>query len=200
VSARAGRSRARRAGARPWRGSPCTRALGLGLWLLLAPVASPADLLHCVGPDGRKIFTDDASVCPGATPYEPSGRVHSVDPVDPAVAARESRLEAVERRRLADQAAAGEAQRWQQRKRDKQDELAQLARQRATLLDLIAWCNHGGRVVAYDDAGIQQAAQCSDVQKDLEALDKQAASLRDYLEHSLPEECRRAGCLPGWLR
>lgn len=188
--------------ARPRRGPAraCALGLGLGLWLLCGAGASQADLLHCVGPDGRKIFTDDASLCPGAEPYEPSGRVHSVEPVSPAAAARESRLEAVERRRLAEQAAAGEAERWQQRKREKQDALDQLAQQRAKLLDLIVWCNRGGRVVTYDDAGIKQAVQCSDVRKDLKELEKQEASIRDYLEHTLPDECRRAGCLPGWIR
>jgi hypothetical protein len=55
-------------------------------------------------------------------------------------------------------------------------------------------------MVTYDDAGIKQAVRCSDVKKELKALEQQEASARHYLQHELAEECRRAGCLPGWIR
>ena len=174
----------------------------LGAALLVVSVARDArgDLLRCPGPDGNIIFTDDPSVCPGAEPFEPSGTVHSVKPVAPAAIGRQQRLEAMERRRLMDEAEAGEIERWQLKKRTKEEELRGIASRREDLLRLLTWCNRGGRVVTYDDAGIKRAVRCSDVKKELKALDRQEASVRHYLKHELAEECRRAGCLPGWIR
>ena len=159
-----------------------------------------ADLLRCPGPDGNIIYTDDASVCPGAEPYEPAGQVHSVEPVASAAMGRQRRVEAMERQRLKDQAEAGEIERWQLKKRVKQEELGSIASRREDRLGLLAWCNRGGRVVTYDDAGIRRAVRCSDVKKELKALEQQEASIHHYLKHELAEECRRAGCLPGWIR
>jgi len=175
-------------------------AAAVGLALLGTAHWAGADLLRCTGPDGRTVFTDDPAVCPGAAPYEPSGRVESVDPVEPAASGLENRLRAVERRRLADQAAAGEAKRWQQKKLEKQAELREVDARRGDLMQLITWCNRGGRVVTYDNAGIKQAMPCSDLRAELKDLDVREASIRDYLANTLPEECRRAGCQPGWIR
>ena len=174
----------------------------LGAALLVVSVARDArgDLLRCPGPDGNIIFTDDPSVCPGAEPFEPSGTVHSVKPVAPAAIGRQQRLEAMERRRLMDEAEAGEIERWQLKKRTKEEELRSIALRREELLDLVTWCNRGGRVVTYDDAGIKRAARCSDVKKELKMLERQEAGIHHYLQHELAEECRRAGCLPGWIR
>ena len=159
-----------------------------------------ADLLRCKGPDGRTIYTDDAAVCPGAEPFEPAGSLQNVEPVAPAAKGRQQRLDAVERQRLKDQAEAGEIERWQLKKRAKEEELQSIAQRREELLDLVTWCNRGGRVVTYDDAGIKRAVRCSDVKKELKALEQQEAKVRHYLQNELAEECRRAGCLPGWIR
>jgi hypothetical protein len=48
-----------------------------------------------------------------------------------------------------------------------------------------------------DDAGIQQVVNCSELKREFHALERQEAAARDYLATGLPEECRRAGCLPG---
>ena len=175
-------------------------ALGAALLAVAGARDARADLLRCPGPDGNIIYTDDASVCPGVEPYEPAGVVHSVEPVAPAAIGRQQRLEAMDRQRLKDQAEAGEIERWQLKKREKQQELQSIASRREDLLGLLAWCNRGGRVVTYDDAGIKRAVRCSDVKKELKALEQQEASARHYLKHELAEECRRAGCLPGWIR
>jgi hypothetical protein len=175
-------------------------ALGAALLVITVPGDARGDLLRCPGPDGNIIYTDDPSVCPGAKPFEPAGAVHSVEPVAPAALGRQRRLEAMERQRMRDQAEAGEIERWQLKKRAKQEELESIAARREDLLGLLAWCNRGGRVVTYDDAGIKRAVRCSDVKKELKELEQQEASVRQYLKHELAEECRRAGCLPGWIR
>jgi hypothetical protein len=175
-------------------------SLGTALLALAAAPGARADLLRCPGPDGNIIYTDDASICPGVEPYEPAGQVHSVEPVEPATIGRQRRLEAIERQRLRGQAEAGEIERWQLKRRVKQEELQNIASRREDLLELLVWCNRGGRLVTYDDAGIRQTVRCSDVKKELKSLEQQEARVRHYLQNELAEECRRAGCLPGWIR
>jgi hypothetical protein len=175
-------------------------ALAVGVLAVLGAPQVHAELLRCETQDGNVIFTDDPSLCPGAEPFEPSGTVHGVKPVTPAAPGRQSRIEAMERQRLADQAEAGEAARWKRKRLEKEEEIRQVQMRRDDLLRLLTWCNRGGRVVTYDDAGIKKAARCSDIRRELKALDQQEASARLYLDETLPEECRRAGCLPGWLR
>jgi hypothetical protein len=182
------------------RGALLCCALGAALLVMTVARDARGDLLRCPGPDGNIVYTDDPSVCPGAEPFEPAGKLHSVEPVAPASLSRQRRLEAIERQRLMDQAEAGEIERWQLKKRTKEEELRSIALRREELLGLVTWCNRGGRVVTYDDAGIKQAVRCSDVKKELKALDRQEASVHHYLKHELAEECRRAGCLPGWIR
>jgi hypothetical protein len=175
-------------------------ALGGALLVLTLAGDARGDLLRCPGPDGNIIYTDDPSVCPGAEPFEPAGQVHSVEPAAPASIGRQRRIEAMERQRLKDQAEAGEIERWQLKKRTKEEELRSIAQRREELLDLVTWCNRGGRLVTYDDAGIKRTVRCSDVKKELKRLEQQEASIHHYLKHELAEECRRAGCLPGWIR
>jgi hypothetical protein len=38
------------------------------------------------------------------------------------------------------------------------------------------------------------------VRRDYASLEKQQEETRAYLDEGLEEECRRAGCLPGWIR
>jgi len=191
--ARAGASRRRRAGM-------IGALLGLGVPVFLGALPLHADLLRCEGPDGRTIFTDDPALCPGAEPYEPSGAVHSVEPAAPAPSNRQTRIDAMKRRRLADRAEAGEAERWKLKKRAVEEELRRLQLHREDLLKRVAWCNRGGRVVTFDDAGIKKAVPCSEVRQDLKSLDEQEAAILLYLQVTLADDCRRAGCLPGWLR
>ena len=55
-------------------------------------------------------------------------------------------------------------------------------------------------LILTDDAGIRQNVPCDDLRRELAELERERAELRAYLEGGLAEECRRAGCLPGWLR
>jgi hypothetical protein len=84
--------------------------------------------------------------------------------------------------------------------RQKQEELRQVAAEHAALRGYVTFCNDGHTVFTRDAAGVKERIPCSQLHARLTALDSQAAELRNYLEHELPEECRRAGCLPGWIR
>lgn len=182
-----------------WRGMAAVGvALCVGLGALPQIVAA-ADLLRCTGPDGRTIFTDDKSVCPEAEPYQPSGSVQAVDAKSPAPSEDAPAAQGAPREKAAD-AQAAEAQRWRDLKAQKQGELRQVTAEHATLRSYVTFCNDGHTVYARDASGVKERISCSQLHARLTELDARATALRHYLENELPEECRRAGCLPGWIR
>lgn len=175
-------------------------SIALGVIIPMVSETARAELFRCSGPDGNVIFTDDASVCPGSKPFETTKRVHKVESRASAAQDASERLEAVRQRRMVERSENGEAARWKRIKREKQYELRVIEHDRDRMYGLVSWCNSGGRVVTYDDAGIKQGMNCAELREDLLALEERKLALSEYLEHGLSEECRRAGCLPGWLR
>lgn len=178
-----------------WRATGVAGLLGLAL---LASSGARAELLRCTGPDGKTIYTDDKSVCPEAKPFEPSAVLHGTERQAPA-APVEHRQRAASRESAQD-ADAGEAQRWRDMRIAQEEELNRIAAERAELKGFVAWCNRGGSVVSRDEAGIKQSVRCDELRGMMAALDTRKAEIEEYLEHGLAEECRRAGCLPGWIR
>jgi hypothetical protein len=162
-----------------------------------------AELFRCTGPDGKTVFTDDKSLCPQSEQYRPKGAVQSGggQPASPSQdgepSARQSRAL---RRDQALSAEAGEAARWQQLRAGKQEELENVTAQRNRLAQYVAFCNRGGSVIRHDDAGIAQGVKCNELSTRLAELDGEESRLREYLASGLEEECRRAGCEPGWIR
>jgi hypothetical protein len=82
----------------------------------------------------------------------------------------------------------------------KQEELRQVTSERTMLRDYVGFCNDGHTVFTRDASGVKEKIPCSQLHARLAALDAHEAEVRNYLENELPEECRRAGCLPGWIR
>ena len=169
-------------------------ALGVG-------TSASAELFRCTGPDGKVVFTDDASACPGADPYEPDGRVsgarqspESSDAGHPSSQAPRVRVHA------GPDPEEAEAARWMAKRREKEAELQRIADERKQLQRFVNHCNRRGRVMTYDAAGIEQEVKCADLRQLLAALDTRESEVRTYLDSELAEECRRAGCLPGWIR
>lgn len=182
-----------------------------GLALLFVSVAADADLLRCKGPDGKMIYTNDKALCPQAKPFEPEGEVQSggppavskpaestpgVTPEDAALAERKQRSEA--RQRAAEEEES-RAQAWRDKKTQRETALAKIQKRRAYLETFFALCNVGGTVVARDAAGVERNVRCTDIRSQYAALGKDEERARQQLE-ALPDECRRAGCLPGWIR
>ena len=64
----------------------------------------------------------------------------------------------------------------------------------------VGWCNRGHSLFTEDETGIRRSYDCKHVHNEYEQAKAQLAGLRLYLEEGLEEECRRAGCLPGWIR
>jgi len=172
----------------------------LALALVLAAAAPvAAELYRCEGADGRAVFTDQKSACPGAEAYEPVGRVTSAgkseeaSPAPAAPAARgltspETSAEEILKRQ------------WQQKKLEAEQAVQQVRDRRDQLQPLVSHCNRGGWVTARDDAGIKQRVNCSELKREFAGLEEAEAQARDYLDEGLAEDCRRAGCLPGWIR
>jgi len=172
-------------------------ALGAVLW----PGGTlRADLLRCTGPDGKTIYTDSKALCPEAEPFEPRGELQSGPPAaaesDDALADRQRR--AADRLRRAE-AEAGEAARWRDKKNQLEEALAAVQARRTYLASFLAMCNRGGSVVTRDAAGIKRPVPCKDIRAEYASLGDDEMRAQATLD-SLPEECRRAGCLPGWIR
>jgi chloramphenicol 3-O-phosphotransferase len=64
----------------------------------------------------------------------------------------------------------------------------------------VGWCNRGHAVFTEDELGIRRSYDCKDVHNEYEQVKARMEGLRLYLEEGLEDECRRAGCLPGWIR
>ena len=174
-------------------------ALGAGLGVSLL-VASPtaAELFRCTGPDGRTTFSDNPAACPGAKPHESRARIQSVPSSDrppPAPPARSRGAAAIERQLEADR-----EQQWRAKKQRSESELRALEAQQSRLQEYVTWCNRGGELISTDETGIRSRVSCDGVRRDLASLEGRIQSLRSYLNEGLAEECRRAGCLPGWIR
>ena len=175
-------------------------------WFLALLVASSlataahAELFRCTGPDGKPVFTDRKDTCPGAEASEPAGIVHRTETpegpqrdTDAVPAARSSEPQAPD---AAEQAAAL----WKQKKRDAEHRIEEIHARRDWIRKYVSYCNRGAYVTTRDEAGIQQVVNCTELHRELTSLDTQEADAREYLATGLPDECRRAGCLPGWLR
>lgn len=177
-------------------------SLGAAVGLLaLAPAGASAELLRCTGRDGKTIFTNDKSQCPGAETYKPKAVLHGTEsqPAAPAPSPGTRSSRAL-RHDQAESTEVGEAARWQQKKLDKENELSEVTARRKYLKEYAAYCNRGGHVLKRDDAGIAQDVKCNELNDKLAELDTQAQEIRTYLDEGLAEECRQAGCEPGWIR
>jgi hypothetical protein len=169
--------------------------LGMALLALtLTGSAARAELFRCVGPDGKTIFTDQKHTCPGAEPTEPSGVVHRAEtPESPPAPAAPSREPAPDE--------TSEAAQWKQKKRDAELHLEQVSSRRDAIDDFANNCYRAGyKVVTRNEAGIKERVNCSVLKRQLQELETEEAAAREYLANGLAEECRRAGCLPGWVR
>jgi hypothetical protein len=157
-----------------------------------------AELLRCTGPDGKVIYTDKKSVCPDAQPFQPTAVLQGIEPQDPSAATERKSRAALREQQADDQ--AGEEQRWRELRRAKEDELREVRAEHDHLAGFVAWCNHGGALTVRDDSGMKSSVRCEELRDRMATLTARQAALEDYLERQLPDECRRAGCLPGWIR
>ena len=89
---------------------------------------------------------------------------------------------------------------WQQKKRSKEEELRLLRERNDRLARYVKACNRGGEIITRDETGIKRTVPCDEIRSEYDESLKRQESIREYLESGLRRECRRAGCLPGWIR
>jgi hypothetical protein len=170
-------------------------ALAAAFAVATIATAAHAELFRCNGPDGKPIYTDQKHTCPGAEASEPAGVVHRAPtpetPSTPAAPSRDPHAAAVE---------SDVAAQWKQKKIDAEQRLEEIRARRDWIKTYVSYCNRGGYVTTRDDAGLQQVVNCSELKREFHSLETKEAAASDYLATGLAEECRKAGCLPGWLR
>ena len=162
---------------------------------LAASEAGQAEIYKCIGPDGKTLFTSDQSQCPGAERHQSSGRVEKV----PAQS-RSSYRRAPARLRRGVGTVAGNEALWRGKKLRAEAELQGLEGRLEYMRRAVGWCNRGHSLYAEDEMGIRRSYDCQDVQNEHEQVKARMSGLRLYLDEGLEDECRRAGCLPGWIR
>jgi len=174
-------------------------ALCFALLLLTAPTAE-AELYRCIGPDGGLVFTDDETTCPGASEHESSGalQTHRVE-TPPSPAAASPRLNRRTTSAHTDERTAMKSH-WQSKKRAKENELRVLQERRQYLSRFVAGCNRGSSIITRDEIGIKQTVSCDKIRVEYEQSLERQQPIRDYLDGGLQRECRKAGCLPCWIR
>jgi len=162
-------------------------------FLSIAPAAR-AEIYACPGPGGETLYTTDASQCGGAvTPHALKGQVQRTETSPAAV----TRPRSVPAARRDDASAAAE---WAARRRDAERAVAESERRVATGTELVKACNRGAILRADDENGIPHEVPCSSIQRKFADAQRELAERRAYLADGLAEDCRRAGCLPGWIR
>ena len=166
--------------------------------VLIVADAPRADLYRCPAPDGGSVFTDNPNACPGARAHQPTAVIQKIPTAPPPRAA--SRAPAPNRAAMQQQAEADMARAWRQKKTQKEQALRAISSRRDHLLEAVTWCNRGGELLRRDASGLNRKVSCKRVRGDLAALETEVASVKAYLDEGLEEECRRAGCLPGWIR
>ncbi len=166
--------------------------------LALAPAAH-AKMFRCVGPDGKTLYTSDRSKCPSAAPHESTGRIQrSTGRTEPRANPRRPTALSPARRAAIEEEA--EAQVWRAKRANANAELRRARGQLETLHEVAGWCNRGHEVWATDRDGLKHGVDCNDVKRQEAELRRATQQLEHYLAEGLEDECRRAGCLPGWIR
>lgn len=173
-------------------------ALALAL-LLVAPPAW-ADIFRCRHGDGTTTFTSNPSSCPsGSRLHEPKGSIQIVPGAGRPI--HEQRATPPRARGgAAAQAEDAQESMWRRKRVEAERELAGLESGAAQFQRLVTFCNRGGELTVEDEVGLRKKYSCDQVRRDWEEAQAREILLRAYLGGGLEDECRRAGCLPGWIR
>jgi hypothetical protein len=166
----------------------------LGLLGIAAP--SAAELYRCRGADGQPRFTNDPASCAGAAPHEPRTRIQRIETPPAASSPQDPQRRHGDTQDLE----AGQAALWRGRLREAERERDALRQEIERLSKLVTWCNRGGTVASTDPSGIRRQVSCEQVRSRWRQQEERLKQLQAYLREGIHEECRRAGCLPGWLR
>jgi hypothetical protein len=175
---------------------PIAALAGLLAGSALAPPPARAELFRCKRPDGSVTYTDDAAACPGAVPHATKGEIQRV----PRGAAPAAATSPATTPPASFDSQAGEEAAWRQRAAAARAELADVERREVELREYVTACNRGATLLARDDAGLNHTVSCDSARGAWQQAQARRDQLRQYLAVGLQDECRRSGCLPGWIR
>ncbi len=171
------------------------------LALALAPAPAAAGLYKCTDAAGRVSYTGDPHDCPGRSEQHETRREiqDSGTPTPPAARATRTRRP---RPTLADTVSRDEAAAamWEGKRTQAEAALRQVEASLPRWERLQTNCNRGADAWTTDEAGVKHKVTCEQISSALERAEAERTRLRAYLGGGLEEECRRAGCLPGWIR
>ncbi len=172
------------------------RSLAAALVFTLAATPVGAEIYRCVGADGSVRFTSRADACPDAQAHEPKGTIQQVPYLTRPAPKRPERA-GVRAPAARDEAVAAQ---WRARKAQAEQERAHLAKNAEPYRQVVTWCNRGASLHARDRHGIPEDYDCESAREQYAELQRRLDELEAYLGGGLAEECRLAGCLPGWIR
>jgi hypothetical protein len=164
--------------------------------LLIAAPGFAGDIFRCELADGRILFTHDRSACPDAKLEEGRSEVQryaappapAPSPQHPAAPGSNTDSDAIR------------AASWQNKRSSTERKLEKLRTELAETAEVAEMCR--AHYVFQRDplTGIKERVNCSELREEMKSLRDQIAEAEMYLEEGLEEECRKAGCLPGWIR
>ena len=158
-----------------------------------------AGIYKCTGPDGKPFFTGDPTACKGAKPHVLKKKVQRVQNSRSSRMLRSGGAPA----RLAPSArAAGDGleDMWRRKRPAAEQKLTRLGERITRMNAVIRTCNRGGEWYKTEESGIRKHVPCGELRSRQADFEKRRTELVEYLKDGLEDECRRAGCRPGWVR
>lgn len=172
-------------------------ALGIavGIGLALPAGAADAGIYECTGADGRLRYTSDPSQCANARPKSLKKGLQRV--IEDDTARRRSPRPATRR-----PGAGGDGleSMWRSKRPAAERELQEIEARLARMQKVVKSCNRGGEWYRTSESGIREHVPCDVLHDDHAEMERKRAALVHYLAEGLEDECRRAGCQPGWVR
>ncbi len=172
--------------------------------VLALAAAAPAEIFKCVGPNGEVRFTSSAAQCPNALPHAPKeAALQQVEKREaPLASARPGAVANARRGAPAAPDASAESEAaWREKKAEAERNLRHLESAHDRILDAVRWCNEGYGVTKENPrTGLRQSVSCDDVDGERSRIEAELERARAYHAEGLEEECRQAGCMPGWIR
>jgi hypothetical protein len=89
---------------------------------------------------------------------------------------------------------------WRRKRPEAEAELRDVEQRVQHMTAVLRACNRGGEWYQTDESGMRQHVPCSELREKHGELARRREELALYLAEGLEDECRRAGCQPGWVR
>jgi Domain of unknown function (DUF4124) len=172
----------------------------LGVAVLALSGAARAEIYSCRGPDGNTIYSSDPAACPGTLPHAPSREVQRLGGSSGGEEGAQPPGAQAGPREAVPESEDAQAAMWKRKRLDAEAEVKEIDRGIGEFKEIVTWCNRGGDLAIEDKVGVREDYSCEEAQATYDKMARRQKELHQYLSGGLEDECRRAGCLPGWIR